>query len=46
MHSSTFNELVDGEGGIIRLNYSVGDLRRRDDKEGEHHTIRILLPYL
>lgn len=37
------NQLVNGEGGVVRLNNSVGDLGRGDDGEGSHHTVGELL---
>jgi hypothetical protein len=37
------NELVDGEGGVVRLNNGVGNLGRRNDGEGGHHTVGELL---
>lgn len=37
------NQLMDGEGGVVRLNNSVGNLGRWDDREGGHHTIGELL---
>ena len=43
---SILNELVDGKGGVVRLNYNVEDLGGREDREVEHHMVRILLPYL
>lgn len=40
------NQLMYGEGGIIGLDDSVGDLWRRDNREGGHHTIWELLANL
>merc|ERR1711935_219528 len=40
------NELVHGEGGVVRLDNSVGHLRRWHDREGEHHTVGVLLANL
>lgn len=37
------NKLVDGEGGVVRLNNGVGDLGGGDDGEGGHHTVGELL---
>lgn len=37
------NQLVDGEGGIVRLDNGVGDLGRRNDGEGSHHAVREFL---
>jgi hypothetical protein len=37
------DQLVDGKSGVIGLNNGVGDLRRRDDGEGSHHTVGELL---
>lgn len=39
-------ELVDRQGGIVRLYYSVGNLWGGHDAEGIHDAIRILLPDL
>ena len=36
------NELVDEKGGVVRLNYNVEDLGGREDREVEHHMVRIL----
>lgn len=30
---------MDRQGGVVRLNDSVGDLGRRDDGEGSHHAV-------
>lgn len=37
-----FNQLVDGESGIVGLNHCVRDLRGGKDREGHHHSIRVL----
>lgn len=37
------NKLVDGEGGVVGLDNSVGDLGGRDDGEGAHHAVGVLL---
>merc|ERR1719267_137071 len=37
------DELVDREGGVVRLDNSVGHLRGWHDGEGEHHTVGVLL---
>jgi len=37
------DQLVNGEGGVVRLDNSVGHLRRWHDREGEHHAVRVLL---
>ena len=37
------NKLVDGEGGVVGLNNSVGDFGRWDDGEGGHHAVWELL---
>lgn len=37
------NKLVDGEGGVVRLNNGVGDLGGGNDGEGGHHTVGELL---
>ncbi|KAH0901748.1 hypothetical protein HID58_041251 [Brassica napus] len=36
---SILNKLVNGECSIVRLNDGVGDLRRRENRKGHHHTI-------
>jgi len=38
-----FNELMDGESGVVGLNNSVGHLGGGDDGEGEHHAVRVFL---
>ena len=40
------DQLVDGEGCVVRLNDGVGDLRRGDNGESGHHTIRVFFPNL
>ena len=40
------DELVNGEGRVVRLNDGVGDLRRGDNGESGHHTIRVFFPNL
>ena len=37
------DKLVDGEGGVVRLNNGIGRARRRKDGEGGHHAVRELL---
>merc|ERR1712057_59999 len=37
------NKLVHGEGGVVRLDNSVGHLGGWHDGEGEHHTVGVLL---
>merc|ERR1711939_851999 len=37
------DQLVDGEGSVVRLDDSVGHLWRGHDGEGEHHTVWVLL---
>merc|ERR1712072_435523 len=37
------DQLVDREGGVVRLNDSVGHLWRWHDREGKHHTVGVLL---
>merc|ERR1712159_968929 len=37
------DQLVDGEGSVVRLDDSVGHLWRRHDGEGEHHAVWVLL---
>jgi hypothetical protein len=37
------NELVDGEGGVVRLDNGVGDLGRGNDGESGHHAVGKLL---
>lgn len=37
------NELVDGEGGVVRLNNGVGRARLGKDGEGSHHAVGELL---
>lgn len=39
---SIFNQLVDGESGIVGLNHCVRDLRGGKNREGHHHSIRVL----
>lgn len=43
---SILDQLVNGERGVVRLDDRVGDLRGGEDGEGEHHAVRVLLPYL
>merc|ERR1712117_429631 len=40
------DQLMHRQGGIIGFNYSVRDLWWRDDREGVHDPIRVLLPDL
>lgn len=37
------NKLVNGQGGVVRLNNGVGDLGGGDDGESGHHTVGELL---
>ncbi len=37
------DQLVDGQGGVVRLHHGVGHLGGRDDREGGHHTVGVLL---
>lgn len=37
------NQLVNGKGGVVRLNNGVGDLGRGNNGEGGHHAVRELL---
>merc|ERR1712100_954056 len=37
------HKLVDGKGGVVRLNDSVGHLGGWHDGEGEHHAVGVLL---
>merc|ERR1712205_190693 len=37
------HKLVDGEGGVVRLDNGVGHLGRWHHGEGEHHTVGVLL---
>jgi hypothetical protein len=37
------DQLVDGKGGVVRLHDGIGHLGGRNDREGGHHAIRILL---
>jgi hypothetical protein len=43
---SVLDKLVDGEGGVVGLNDGVRDLGGWEHREGEHHSVRVLLPYL
>jgi hypothetical protein len=36
-----FNELMDGEGGVVRLNDGVGDLGGGEDGESFHDSVRV-----
>jgi len=45
-HISILDKLMDGKGGIVGLNYSVRHLGGRDDREGRHDTIGVLLTNL
>jgi len=40
---SVFDQLVDGKGGVVRLNDGVGDLWRWEDGEGAHHSVGVFL---
>merc|ERR1712205_210289 len=40
---SVLHKLVDGEGGVVRLDDSVGHLGGWHHGEGEHHTVGVLL---
>jgi hypothetical protein len=35
------NELMDGEGGVVRLNNGIGDLGRGHDGESAHHSVGV-----
>jgi len=37
------HKLVNGKGGIVRLDDGIRHLRRRKDGEGAHHTVRVFL---
>jgi len=37
------NQLMDRESAIVRFDYSVGHFRRRNNGEGLHDSVRILL---
>ena len=37
------DKLMDRESGVVRLDDGVGDLGRRDNGEGDHHAVRVLL---
>mmetsp|Transcript_43582 Transcript_43582/g.103917 ORF Transcript_43582/g.103917 Transcript_43582/m.103917 type:complete len:322 (-) Transcript_43582:34-999(-) len=39
-------ELVKAQDGIVRLHHRVGDLGRRDHREGLHDAVRVLLSHL
>jgi len=39
---SVFNELMDGEGGVVGLNDSVGDLGRGHNGESAHDSVGVL----
>mmetsp|Transcript_7107 Transcript_7107/g.43999 ORF Transcript_7107/g.43999 Transcript_7107/m.43999 type:complete len:507 (+) Transcript_7107:1893-3413(+) len=41
-----FHQLVDGQGGVVRLHHGVRDLGRGDHGESQHHAIGILFPDL
>mmetsp|Transcript_1125 Transcript_1125/g.2434 ORF Transcript_1125/g.2434 Transcript_1125/m.2434 type:complete len:332 (+) Transcript_1125:570-1565(+) len=43
---SILNQLVDRESSIVRLDHSIGHLRRWHHREGEHHAVRVLLTNL
>ena len=38
-----FDELMDGKGGVVRLDDGVGDLWRWEDGEGAHHSVWVFL---
>jgi len=40
------DELMDGQGGVVGLDDGVGDLGRRDDGEGHHDAVGVLLAEL
>ncbi|CAI0476284.1 unnamed protein product, partial [Linum tenue] len=40
------NQLVNRESSIVRLHHGVRHLGRREDGEGQHHSIRVLFPDL
>ena len=37
------DELMHRQSGVVRLNDGIGDFRRRDDREGVHDTVWVLL---
>ena len=37
------NELVHGQGSVVRLDHGIGHLRRRHNGERAHHTVGVLL---
>ena len=39
---SVLNKLVEGQGGVVRLDNGVGDLGGGNDGEGAHHTVGVL----
>ena len=39
-------QLMDGQGGIIRLHHHIRDLRRRIHREGRRDSVRIIIPDL
>jgi len=41
-----FDELMDGEGGVVRLNDGVGDLWGWEDGEGAHHSVWVFFTNL
>jgi len=43
---SILDQLVDREGGVVWLDNGVGNLRRWHDREGEHHSVGVLLANL
>ena len=40
------DQLVNGEGSVVRLNDGIRHLRGWHDREGHHHSVRVLLPDL
>jgi hypothetical protein len=38
---SVFNQLMDGEGSIVRFNDGVGDFGGGDNGEGDHHSVGV-----
>lgn len=43
---SIFNQLMHREGCIVGLDHSIRDLRRGENREGQHHSVRIFFPDL
>lgn len=38
-----FDELVNGQGGVVGLHHRIRHLRRGDHREGKHHAVGVLL---